>query len=58
MTATGSDIGSRLLPLDVGVDCACGALADKGKAVCRKCDARSRWQRRRSNRRVDAGGDR
>ena len=57
MTAIGSDLGSRLLPLDFGADCACGALAEKGKAVCRKCQARSRWDRRRSKRRADLGGD-
>jgi hypothetical protein len=58
MTATDSDRGSRLLPLDIGADCACGALAESGKAVCRKCHARSRWERRRSKRRADASGDR
>jgi len=28
--------------------CPCGALADSGRPVCRKCAARARWLRRKA----------
>lgn len=38
--------------------CACGARLDANAVQCRKCTARTRWQRRRANARRHARTDR
>ncbi|WP_189243465.1 hypothetical protein [Planobispora rosea] len=35
-------------PENYGRKCECGALADKGTSLCRKCRSRSRWNRRKA----------
>jgi hypothetical protein len=36
-----------------GRRCPCGAAIERGREICRKCDARIRWQRRKSPHHVD-----
>jgi hypothetical protein len=60
MSADSPGNGLGLLPgaLSLSHDCACGALAESGSAVCRKCRARARWARRRSHRSGGIGAGR
>ena len=60
MSADSPGNGLGLLPglVSLGRDCACGASAESGSAVCRKCRARARWARRRSHRSTGIGDGR
>jgi hypothetical protein len=51
-TPAGEPMQGNASPLLDGPQCACDALAEERRATCRKCHARSRWQRGHSTRRA------
>jgi len=53
-TPVGATMQVNASPLLDGPTCLCGALAEDRRSVCRKCHARSRWQRGHSARRPEA----
>jgi hypothetical protein len=45
---------TRIRPINLaGRRCECGALAEDGSPVCRKCRNRARWLRRKNGRHRD-----